>query len=66
MYFCSVVLQELEEEIQSTCAELVVPLPVPLSVEAGDVAGGLRRLISVAIRPEGNVPFTAARRVSVG
>ena len=59
------VWQELEEEIRTACAELDLPLPVPVSAEADDTMGALRRLVTVAVRPEGNIPFTAARRVSL-
>jgi len=56
------ILQDLEEEIKTACADLAVPLPVPLSVPADGAEGVLRRLVAVAVRPEGNFPFTSARR----
>ncbi|GAX79606.1 hypothetical protein CEUSTIGMA_g7047.t1 [Chlamydomonas eustigma] len=57
--------QALEDVVKASCAELVVPLPVPVSVETGGeaVLGALRRIVAVAVKPEGHhVPFTAARK----
>ncbi len=54
----------LEEEVVAACADLALPLPVPVAAEAGEAAGALRRLVSVAIQG-GNAPFTAARKVGL-
>lgn len=50
----------------TACTELQVPPPVPISVEAGELSGLMRRLVMVAMRPEGFIPCTPARKAQVG
>jgi hypothetical protein len=54
--------QALETDVATACIELAVPL-VPVSVEAGELSGLLRRLVTMSMRPEGFIPCTPARKV---
>jgi len=52
----------LQYEVQTTAASLELPLPVPVSVETGELSGVFRRLVSAAVRPDGHIPNTPARK----